>query len=148
MPGAVHVRPAVGDDLGAVLGLLSQLHPERPGMPTVDDARPVWADVLAQPDRTVFVASRDGAVVGTADLVVVRNLTHGARPWAMVENVVVDEPVRGAGVGRLLMDAVEHAARAAGAYKVQLMSADGRAAHAFYEAVGFEPRAQGFRKYF
>jgi hypothetical protein len=45
------------------------------------------------------------------------------------------------------MDAVVRTARRAGAYKVQLMSADGREAHSFYEAIGFEARARGFRRY-
>ena len=147
MTGAVRIRPAAEGDLAAVLALLAQLHPERPGMPSVVDARSVWDDVLAQSDRTVFVAEVDGVVVATADLLVVRNLTHDARPWSIVENVVVDAPARGTGVGRSLMDAVVQAARAAGAYKVQLLSADGREAHAFYEAIGFEPRARGFRTY-
>ena len=147
MTGAVHVRPATAEDLAAVLGLLAQLHPERPEVPPADDVGAVWTSMLAQPDRTVFVAELDGEVCGVADLMVVPNLTHDAQPWSIVENVVVDEPRRGRGIGRTLMDAVVRTARDAGAYKVQLLSADGRDAHAFYEAIGFEPRAQGFRLY-
>jgi GNAT superfamily N-acetyltransferase len=147
MTGAVHVRPAVGDDLEAVLALLAQLHPSRPEVPSVTDAGATWSRMLAYPDRTVFVAELHGDVCGTADLLLVANLTRDARPWSIVENVVVDEAVRGRGIGRVLMDVVVDAARAAGAYKVQLMSANGRESHAFYEALGFEPRAQGFRKY-
>ena len=142
------VRRAAAADLDAVLGLLAQLHPERPGMPAVDEARAVWTEMLAQPERTIVVAEVDGGVCGVADLLVVPNLTHDAHPWSIVENVVVDEPQRGRGIGRALMDAVVRAAREAGAYKVQLLSADGREAHAFYETLGFEPRAQGFRLYF
>lgn len=143
----VCTRPATATDLSAVLGLLAQLHPERPEMPDVEDARAAWSAMLEQPGRTVLVAEVDGAVRAVADVLVVPNLTHDAQPWAIVENVVVDEPVRGGGVGRFLMDAVVRTARRAGAYKVQLMSADGREAHAFYEAIGFEARARGFRRY-
>jgi GNAT superfamily N-acetyltransferase len=142
------IRPAVAGDLDAVLELLAQLHPERPELPVADDARGTWARMLAEPNRTVFVARLDGTVCGTADLLVVTNLTHAARPWSIVENVVVDEAHRRRGVGRLLMDVVVRSAREAGAYKVQLLSAEGRDAHHFYEALGFEPRAQGFRLYF
>ena len=148
MPGPIHVRLARPDDLAAVLHLLAQLHPERPEMPNAEDARVVWVEMLKQPGRTVFVAELGGQVRGVADLLVIPNLTHAAQPWSTVENVAVDETVRGRGIGRALMDAVVGAARAAGAYKVQLMSADGRNAHAFYEAIGFEPCAQGFRRYF
>jgi ribosomal protein S18 acetylase RimI-like enzyme len=147
MRGSLVVRPATTTDVVAVLDLLAQLHPERPEMPGVDDARSVWAAMLAQPDRVLFVAELDGVVVGTADLLVVRNLTHHAQPWSVVENVVIDAARRREGIGRKLLEVVVRSAREAGAYKVQLISADGREAHAFYEALGFESRAQGFRLY-
>jgi ribosomal protein S18 acetylase RimI-like enzyme len=147
MTSAIRIRPAVADDLAVVLELLGQLHPEASGMPTVEAGRSSWAAMLDQPNRSVLVAELDHEVCGVADLLVVANLTHHARPWSIVENVVVDERSRRLGVGRALMTKVIGAARAAGAYKVQLLSADGREAHAFYRALGFEPRAQGFRRY-
>ncbi|MEU6328527.1 hypothetical protein ABZ851_14795 [Streptomyces sp. NPDC047049] len=36
---------------------------------------------------------------------------------------------------------------AAGCYKAQLLAADDEYVHAFYEACGFKPLAQGFRRY-
>ncbi len=117
-------------------------------MPNAEDARAVWVEMLAQPERTVFVAEVDGRVCATADLLLVANLTRNARPWSIVENVVVDEAARRQGVGRALMTEVLAAAAAAGAYKVQLISAPDREAHAFYETLGFDVRADGFRKYF
>jgi GNAT superfamily N-acetyltransferase len=148
MAGAIRIRRAAADDLGVVLELLAQLHPEARGMPTVEAGQSSWEAMLDQPNRSVFVAEVDREVCGVADLLVVANLTHHARPWSIVENVVVDERYRRLGVGRALMSDVIDAARGAGAYKVQLLSADGREAHAFYRALGFEPRAQGFRLYF
>lgn len=76
------------------------------------------------------------------------NLTHDGASWATVENVVVDEGRRGQGVGRALMEEAERRARDAGCYKVQLMSADEREVGAFYEVLGFELRARGYRKYY
>ncbi len=51
---------------------------------------------------------------------------------------------------RLLVERLLADARAAGCYKVQLLShkrhsEDG--AHAFYRAMGFEAEAEGFRRY-
>ena len=100
MTGAVHVRPAATDDLPRVLELLAQLHPSRPEVPSVVDAGATWSQMLAEPGRTVFVAEVDGDVRGTADLLLVANLTRDARPWSIVENVVVDEVARGKGGGR------------------------------------------------
>jgi GNAT superfamily N-acetyltransferase len=52
------------------------------------------------------------------------------------------------GIGGHLLDAAAALARSAGCYKAQLLSrADPRRAHAFYENCGFEPIAQGYRRY-
>ena len=94
------------------------------------------------------MASVADSVVGTADLFVVANLTHGGMSWAIVENVVVDEKQRGTGVGGALMEEVVARSREVGCYKIQLLSRSHRvAAHAFYQHLGFEPSAIGFRLY-
>lgn len=66
----------------------------------------------------------------------------------IVENVVVDTGARRQGVGQALMDDVLRRARDASCYKIQLLSRKGRSeAHAFYERLGFEASAEGFRRY-
>jgi ribosomal protein S18 acetylase RimI-like enzyme len=104
--------------------------------------------IEAQPSRSLLVATVDGAVVGTADVMVMANLTHHGSPWAIVENVVVDEALRRSGVGRALMEDVIRRCEADGCYKVQLLSREHRhGAHAFYERLGFERVAIGLRRY-
>jgi len=47
------------------------------------------------------------------------------------------------------MREIERRVEQAGCYKVQLLSRKHRhGAHAFYEALGFEASAEGFRRYF
>lgn len=144
------VRDAVERDAEAVVFLYDQLAGDR------DDARPAGSAegrallgrIRPLHDRWLLVAVGRGDVVGTADVVLVDNLTHRGRPWAMVENVVVDEARRGQGVGRALMAEVVARARRRSCYKVQLLSrTDRHQAHRFYEAVGFRPAATGFRLY-
>src|ERR1019366_1699391 len=79
-PGmSVEVRPAVVADVPA---------PAPP--PTVAEADAKFAGIAADPDRTVLVATVDGVIAGTVDLLIVRpSLTHGGGPWAAGENVVV-----------------------------------------------------------
>ncbi len=85
-------------------------------------------------------------MAGTADVLVVRNLTHHARPWAIVENVVVAGNVRREGIGRALMEHLVAVARSAGCYKIQLLSGKQRAdAHSFYRSLGFDAAAEGFK---
>jgi len=113
------------------------------------DAEGVLETISHQRDRLLLVAENPDGLIGTVDLLVVPNLTHHGRPWAVVENVVVLDDQRRTGVGRALMEAAIAHAVGAGCYKVQLQSAKHRdQAHAFYRALGFEPVSEGFKLYF
>jgi ribosomal protein S18 acetylase RimI-like enzyme len=88
-------------------------------------------------------------VVGVAELIVVQNLTHMARPWAVIENVIVSPASRGNGAGTALLLHLIDLARASDCYKVQLHSGKQRTdAHRLYRRIGFEPLAEGFKLYF
>lgn len=144
------VRTATGDDLDALWRLLAGLAagPVAGPDPVPETARAAWRRIAAQPGRTVLVADQAGTVAGTLDLLIADNLTHRVRPWAIVENVVVDPARRRSGVGRALMAHAERLARDADCYKIQLMSNERRTgAHAFYAALGYRSTAVAFRRY-
>ena len=68
------------------------------------------------------------------------------RPYALVENVVVDDSSRGSGYGEQLMRHAMQKARAAGCYKFALTSNKQRSdAHRFYQRLGFRASSEGFR---
>jgi GNAT superfamily N-acetyltransferase len=150
MGGDVTVRRATAADLDGVLRLYDQLadgrvealparHPDAVGLSTT-----IWS----QPGRFILVAVKDDRPVGTADLLIVPNLTHGGAPWAIVENVVVASEARRTGIGRLVMDEIVRLCEKFGCYKIQLLSGKHRhEAHEFYRRLGFEQRAEGFRRY-
>lgn len=141
------IRPASQDDLPALLALYEELHPDDPS-PSATLALDTWRAIEAQAGRTVLVAESAGSVVGTIDCAMLPNLTRGARPFVLVENVVVTAGHRRAGVGAALLEAAVRMARLAGCYKVQLLSrASRQAAHAFYESHGFRAVAHGYRLY-
>lgn len=143
---SISIRDATPDDLEAIIALLAQLHPDYPADRST--AGEILATMLRQPGRSVLVAQASEEVIGTADLLIVANLTHHSRPWAIVENLVVDETARGTGVGRALIEEVVSRADQAGCYMIQLLSLKHRTeAHAFYERNGFEPVAYGLRRY-
>jgi GNAT superfamily N-acetyltransferase len=142
------IRPS---DLVGLLALYDDLAEGNAARAPAEEAtsREVLEAILADPYRQLAVAVRDGQLVGTADLLVVPNLTHHGKPWAVIENVVVASRLRRTGVGRELVQHLIELARAAGCYKVQLLSGKQRvAAHNFYESVGFQPVAEGFKIYF
>jgi len=86
--------------------------------------------------------------MGTADMLIVPNMTHGGAPWAIIENVVVDSACRRHGVGSAWINAIARMCSDARCYKMQLLSNKQRTqAHDFYRSVGFEAVAEGFRRF-
>jgi GNAT superfamily N-acetyltransferase len=145
-PDAIAIRTATVGDVDDIARLVAQLHPDHPSDPSRNGE--IFREMLRREARHLLVATEAGRVVGTADLLIVDNLSHGGSPWGITENVVVDEGVRSRGVGRALMLEVQQRARAAGCYMIQLVSLKHRRdAHAFYQRVGFDPVAEGFRHY-
>jgi GNAT superfamily N-acetyltransferase len=65
------------------------------------------------PRMQVLVAECSG-LLGTGMLVIVPNLTQGARPYALIENVVTRANIRGQWVGTALMRAAVTHAQAQG----------------------------------
>ena len=143
------VRRAGAEDLPDLMELLSQLHQEEVLQPVEEHLRATFAEILAAwRSRAILVACLDGALVGTLDLLIVSNLTRGGRPWASIENVLVDAACRRRGIGRALLDVAVDLARDAGCSKLQLISREERsAAHELYIGSGFTAPVRGFRRY-
>jgi GNAT superfamily N-acetyltransferase len=147
------IRDARQDDLPRLLVLLQQLSeqsttPEPEVRPATQAHRDVLRLLTDDPGVRLLVAEDEGVVVGTVTLYLVPNLSNGAAPFAIVENVVVDHARRGGGYGKLLMAEAERLAREAGCYKIALTSNNKRApAHAFYEQLGYTNTHRGYTRY-
>ncbi|MFF0572865.1 GNAT family N-acetyltransferase [Streptosporangium saharense] len=135
-------REAEADDFVDVMRLYRQLQPKDPVLGDGSDVA-TFARILEAPGLHLFVLEADGAVVATAYLNVIPNLTRSASPYGVIENVVVEESLRGTGLGRRVMAGALQAAWDAGCYKVMLMTGSRNpATHAFYRACGFSPDAK------
>lgn len=98
----------------------------------------VFGQILATSGLYLFVLEEDNAVIATSYLNVIPNVTRSASPYALIENVVVEESLRGRGFGKLVMSGTLQAAWDAGCYKVMLLTGSRKTAtHAFYRACGF-----------
>ena len=94
----------------------------------------------------VLVAEDDGRIVGALVLAIVENITRKGTPYAIIENVVVDEDARGQRHGEALIEQAVEEARQAGCYKVSLTSNKRRSeAHRCYERLGFVQTHEAFR---
>ena len=138
------VRKASPDDLAAVLALYRHLLPEDPEL-AIAEAKPAWDALLQSPMTMVVVADIEDLVAATCVLVVVPNLTRGARPFAIIENVVTDPGYRKRGLATAVLHFAIEAAWEQRCYKVMLST--GRTDEAtlqFYEKVGFKRGGKTF----
>ena len=130
----VEVVHEVSDrDLAAINRLLPQLSKSAP---------PLDADalkrVVSRDGNSLVLARADGEIAGMLTLVTFP-IPTGLRAW--IEDVVVDESVRGQGVGAALTQEAIRLARAAGARTVDLTSRPSRqSANRLYERLGFHAR--------
>ncbi len=142
------VRRATEADLPRLIELMAQLHsdePEAEDPSRVEDYARVLARMTAQGQR-VLVAEDDGRIAGALVLAIVENITHKGTPYAIIENVIVDEAARGKRHGEALIEQAVEEARQAGCYKVSLTSNKRRSeAHRFYERLGFAQTHEAFR---
>lgn len=130
-------REARSDDLAAVLRLYRQLHPHDPVLEEGADAA-VFERILDAPGLHLFLFEVDGIVLASTYLNVIPNLTRSAAPYAVIENVIVDESRRRTGLGTRIMDRTLDAAWAAGCYKAMLLTGSRNpGTHSFYRACGF-----------
>lgn len=135
-------REAGADDLEEIRRLYRQLHPADPEPHDGSDAA-AFEQILASPGLHLFLLELDGVVVATTYLNVIPNITRSASAYAVIENVVVEEALRGNGLGKQIMASTLQAAWAAGCYKAMLMTGSRTpATHAFYRACGFSPDAK------
>jgi GNAT superfamily N-acetyltransferase len=135
-------REARSGDFEDVIRLYRQLQPEDPVPKDGSDAA-AFEQILGSPGLHLFVFQLDGVVVATTYLNVIPNVTRSASPYAVIENVVVEKSLRGAGLGRQIMECTLRAAWEAGCYKAMLMTGSGNpATHAFYRACGFSSDAK------
>lgn len=130
---AIEIVEVLDDGVRAAVG---RLLPQLSRSATFDGQTLAW--VVAHEATTLFVAKLDGNVVGALTLVMYP-LPTGLR--AHVDDVVVDDVVRGHGVGEALVRAALERAVEVGARTVDLTSRPSReAAIRLYERVGFRRR--------
>jgi GNAT superfamily N-acetyltransferase len=136
------IRTARPSDASPVADLIAQL-----GSPEgTDGVGPRIAELADTPTDAVLVAEVDGRVVGLVSLHVTPFFNRGTSR-GRVTALVVDESVRGRGIGKELLTAVEDAARARGCVETELTSAAHRRdAHRFYLNAGYEGHPYRFRK--
>jgi N-acetylglutamate synthase-like GNAT family acetyltransferase len=127
------IRRAEQRDAEALARLIGQLGYEASPGEVADRLATLEAE-----GRAVLVAERDGVVIGCLTTSVMRVL-HRPAPVGRISMMVVEEDVRGQGIGAALVRAAEEVLAAQGCYMVEVTSNLKRTrAHRFYEKLGYE----------
>jgi ribosomal protein S18 acetylase RimI-like enzyme len=135
----VEIRNIAAEELPALLELYRHLHETDLPLPGNDQLQQVWRDILDDPKMHCLVADQDGMLVGSCILTIIPNLTRGARPYGVIENVVTHVEHRQRGIGTQLLQHALQIAWEEQCYKVMLMTGSkSEAVHSFYERAGFK----------
>lgn len=139
------IRPGTQSDLPGLLTLYRHLHPDDPDVGAAK-AEPTWSALLTSAVTTVIVADAAGLLVSSCTLAIIPNLSHGARPYGVIENVVTHSKHRRKGLGHAVLQAALSIAWNADCYKVTLATGSRRESTLrFYEDAGF---LRGGKTYF
>jgi ribosomal protein S18 acetylase RimI-like enzyme len=131
------IREAVESDLAGLLRLYTQLHGN--SMPADTAAlRALWQRIMSDPGHHIIVAEENGTLAASCVLVVVPNLTHGQRPYALVENMITHPDFRRRGLATACLDSARSIAVHEDCYKIMLMTGSKeQSTLRFYEQAGY-----------
>lgn len=131
------IREAEKTDLEGLLKLYTQLH-DNP-FPEVDKRiSDIWENMINDPFHHVIVAEENGIIVSSCICVVIPNLTHDQRPYALIENVITHKEYRCRGLATACLDYARNAAIAHGCYKIMLLTGSKeKSTLDFYEHSGY-----------
>lgn len=141
----LHIRKAVPQDAEALKDLYFNHLTNYP--PAEPQDLSLWREKLAafeqNPDYHLLVLETDDVPVSSVTLIIIDNLTHNMRPYAIIENVVTHAGHRGKHYASKLIHHAREIAKARGCYKIMLLTGSKKESTLrFYENCGFDPDAK------
>jgi GNAT superfamily N-acetyltransferase len=142
--GRLRLRDATAHDAEALARLSTQL-----GHPATSEVMPGRLARLAKDSnaRAIVAEFPDNGLVVALATVHIRNTLNHEAPVAQLSLLVVDEGVRGRGVGRAIVQEVERWGRERGCHRMVVTTALRRTdAHAFYHSIGYTHTGRRYAK--
>lgn len=131
------IREMKETDLDGLLELYQHLHENKKPTPS-KNLDILWKQIIADRNHHIVVAIEDEKIVSSCVLVVVPNLTHQQRPYALIENVVTDINYRKKGLATACLRYAKEVAISKDCYKIMLLTgAKDKSTLRFYETAGF-----------
>ncbi len=135
----INYRHIKSDELPSLIGLYKFLHVTDAPLPDDESLAQIWHEFLTDGKVHCLVAEVDNCVVSTCVLTVIPNLTRGARPYGLIENVVTHADYRKKGVGTGLLRYAQSLAREKNCHKVMLITQrQEESTLRFYDNAGFQ----------
>ncbi|MFT3950449.1 MAG: GNAT family N-acetyltransferase [Oscillospiraceae bacterium] len=117
----MELREIRKEELGALLTLYTQLHANT--MPRLDDGLlRLWDAICEDNNHHIIVAVENEQLRSSCVLLIVPNLTHSQRPYALIENVITDPAYRNRGLASSCLAYAKQIAAAQDCYKIMLMT--------------------------
>lgn len=131
------IREVAENDYNGLMKLYMQLHDN--SYPEKDsEMTKLWNRILEDKDHHIIVAEEDGKIVSSCVCVIVPNLTHSQRPYALIENVITDTEYRKKGLATACLDYARELALRENCYKMMLLTGSKEdSTLRFYERAGY-----------
>jgi GNAT superfamily N-acetyltransferase len=144
------IREARSADVAALVAIFAadELggHSDTTAPEAFGDYLTAFEHVTSSRDQTLYVAEREGEVVGTFLTMIVTSLVGRGSSSMIIEAVQTRGDMRGQGIGTLMIEFAIAEAIRRDLRLVQLTSnASRKDAHRFYERLGFKPSHLGFK---
>ena len=135
--GIIMIREITNDDFDGLMNLYMQLH-DNPIPEKTAEVMSIWNKILTTEDYHIVIAEEDGRIVSSCVCVIIPNLTHNQRPYALVENIITDEMYRKRGLAKQCLNYAKDIAVKANCYKIMLLTGSKKESTlAFYEWAGY-----------
>ena len=131
------IREIKENDFDGLLQLYMQLH-DNPFPEKNDKVVVVWNSIVNDKNHHIIVADENGILVSSCVCVIVPNLTHGQRPYALVENVITEKNYRKRGYATACLNFAKEIAQRENCYKMMLLTGSkSKDTLDFYEQAGY-----------
>lgn len=131
------IREITENDLDGLLRLYMQLH-DNPFPEKNDKVIGIWKSILRDKNHHIIVSEENGILVSSCVCVIIPNLTHEQRPYALIENVITDRNYRKKGHATACLNFAKGIAQHENCYKIMLLTGSkSNDTLNFYEQAGY-----------
>ncbi|CDM69357.1 N-Acyltransferase GCN5 [Clostridium bornimense] len=131
------IREINDSELSSLLELYTELGDN--DMPKKDESLNfIWGSIISNKNYHIVVAKENNKIVSTCTVIIIPNLTHNQRPYALIENVVTSKEYRKKGYGTAVLNYAKDIAIKENCYKIMLLTGSKRESTLnFYKKAGY-----------